>query len=141
MEAAANKLNMAVMAIPVEQARDVHIRMQAFKDKVDFIYVGTSGPIQPTLPIMSAEAQKMDIPVFNVEAQAVKDSLALASFGVDYVAVGKNAAKLTADVLRGQKISDLKPLYPKPDDHHGLINKKLAAKLNVMIPPFIEIVE
>lgn len=141
MKASAAKLDMSVIAIPVEQARDVQIRMQEFKNKVDLIYVGTSGPIQPTLPVISAEARKMHIPLFNVEEQAVKDSLALASFGIDYKAVGKNAAKLTADVLRGQKISELTPLYPTSEDHHGVVNQKLAAEFGIAIPANTEIVE
>jgi putative ABC transport system substrate-binding protein len=141
MKASAVCLDMSVIAIPVEQARDVQLRMQEFKNKVDFIYVGTSGPIQPTLPVISAEAQKMHIPVFNVDSQAVRDGLALASFGVDYVAVGRNAGKLVANVLLGKKISDLTPLYPKFEDHKGLINKKLAVKLGITIPSNIAIVE
>lgn len=141
MKASAAELDISVIEIPVEQARDVQIRMQEFKNKVDFIYVGTSGPIQPTLPVISAEARKMHIPVFNVEAQAVRDGLALASFGVDYTTVGRNAAKLTADVLRGQKISELTPLYPALRDHNGLINKKLATELGITIPSNIAIVE
>ena len=141
MKASAAELDMSVIAIPVEQARDVQIRMQEFKNKVDLIYVGTSGPIQPTLPVISAEARKMHIPVFNVEVQAVRDGLALASFGVDYTTVGRNAAKLTAAVLRGQKIRDLTPLYPIAEDHQGVINKKLAAELGITIPSNIEIVE
>lgn len=141
MKASASALDMSVIAIPVEQARDVQIRMQEFKNKVDFIYVGTSGPIQPTLPVISAEARKMHIPVFNVQAQAVKDGLALASFGVDYVAVGRNAGKLALAVLSGQKISDLTPLYPTHEDHYGVINKKLATELGITIPSNIEIVE
>lgn len=141
MKASAAEFDMSVIAIPVEQARDVQIRMQEFKSKVDLIYVGTSGPIQPTLPVISAEARKMNIPVFNVEAQAVRDGLALASFGVDYTTVGRNAAKLTADVLRGQEMSELTPLYPEPEDHHGLINKKLATELGITIPSNIAIVE
>lgn len=141
MKKSAAGLDMSVVAIPVEQARDVQIRMQAFKNNVDIIYVGTSGPIQPTLPVISAEARKMHIPVFNAEAQAVKDGLALASFGLDYNTVGKNAAKLTANILRGQKISELTPLYPKPEDHHGLINKKLAVEFGITIPSNIAIVE
>jgi putative ABC transport system substrate-binding protein len=115
--------------------------MQEFKNKVDFIYVGTSGPIQPTLPTIVAEARKMHIPVFNVDAQAVRDGLALASFGLDYEAVGRNAGKLAAAALHGQKISDLPPLYPTFADHHGVINKKLAEEFNINIPSGIEIVE
>ncbi|CAK8162482.1 putative ABC transport system substrate-binding protein [Candidatus Xenohaliotis californiensis] len=141
MKTSASDFNMSVIAVPLEQARDAQIRMKEFKNKVDFIYVGTSGPIQPTLPVISAEALKMYIPVFNVEVQAVKNGLALASFGIDYTTVGRNAAKLAADVLRGQKISDMTPLYPTSEDHCGVINKKLAIKLGITIPPNIEIVE
>lgn len=141
MKESAAAANMSLIAIPVEQARDVQTRMQEFRNKVDFIYVGTSGPIQPTLPVISAEARKMGIPVFNADSQAVKDGLALASFGVDYTTVGKNAAKLTAAILRGQKVSDLTPLYPAPEDHHALINKKIAAELKVTIPSNVEVVE
>ncbi len=141
MKASAAEFDMSVIAIPVEQARDVQIRMQEFKNKVDLIYVGTSGPIQPTLPVISAEARKMHIPVFNAEERAVRDGLALASFGVVYTSVGGNAAKLTADVMRGRKISELTPLYPTLDDHRGLVNKKLALELGITIPSNITIVE
>jgi putative ABC transport system substrate-binding protein len=137
----ASALDMSVIAIAVEQARDVPTRMQEFKDKVDLIYVGTSGPIQPTLPAIAAQARKMHIPVFNAEAQAVKDGLALASFGVDYTNVGRNAGKLAAMVLQGKKISNLTPLYPTAADHHGVINKKLAAEFGINIPSNIEIAE
>ncbi|HRE30538.1 MAG TPA: ABC transporter substrate-binding protein, partial [Candidatus Berkiella sp.] len=37
---AAKKINMEVVCIPVEHARDIPFRMQALKNKVDFIYVG-----------------------------------------------------------------------------------------------------
>lgn len=141
MKSSASEIGMSVVAIPVEQARDVPIRMQEFKDKVDLIYVGTSGPIQPTLPAIAAEARKMRIPIFNAEAQAVKDGLALASFGVDYVAVGRNAGKLATAVLHGQKINELEPLYPEIEDHHGVINKKLATEFSVNIPSGVEVVE
>lgn len=140
MKTSASELGMSVVPIPVEQARDVQIRMQEFKNKVDFIYVGTSGPIQPTLPTIAAEARKMNIPVFNAEEQAVKDGLALASFGVNYAAVGRNVGKLVAASLKGQNIKDLTPLYPTAADHHGVINQKLAMELGIHIPSGINIV-
>lgn len=141
MQAAASSSDMEVVAIPIEQARDVPIRVQKFQGKVDLIYVGTSGPIQPTLPAIAAEAQKMRIPVFNVEAQAVQDGLALASFGVNYEAVGRNAGKLVAALLNGKEICDLPPTYPSLEDHHGVINKKKAAAFGIKIPEHIEVVE
>ena len=140
MQNSAKKQGLSVLAIPVEQARDVQARMLAFKGKVDLIYVGTSGPIQPTLPAISAQARHMQIPVFNVEAQAVRDGLAVASFSVDYHAVGQNAGKLAAKILKGAKPSELTPLYPKDSDHQRVIHQRLAAELNLSLPNNAEIV-
>lgn len=138
---AATNQGMEVVAIPVEQPRDVPVRMQEFNHKVDLIYVGTSGPVQPTLPAIAAAAHKMHIPVFNAESQAVRDGLSLASYGVDYIAVGKNTAKLASAILSGKKQSELRPTYPNAADHHGVVNQKLAKEFDVVIPAGVEIVE
>jgi putative ABC transport system substrate-binding protein len=141
MRSAAAAVGMTIFAVPVDQARDIPVRMQEFKGKVDFIYVGTSGPIQPALPIVSSEAAKMGIPVFNVEEQAVRDGLALASCGVDYESVGRNAGKLVVQLLKGADIKTLKPLYPILQDHKCVINKKQAEKFAIKIPSDVTIVE
>jgi putative ABC transport system substrate-binding protein len=141
MSANASKLGMSVVAIPIDQARDISSRMQKFKGNVDFIYVGTSGPIQPALPVIAVEARKMQIPVFNAESQAVRDGLAIASFGVDYSAVGKSAGIIAAKILRGEKVCNITPLYPTVADHYGVISKKLSAEFSIKIPSNVEIVE
>ena len=127
-----------LLAIPVEQARDVSLRVQQFKNRVDLIYVGTSGPIQPSLPAIAASARKMNIPVFNVESSAVKQGLALASYGVNYRAVGRNAGKLAVEVLRGKNIREPTPIYPDVGDHKGLVNAKRARELGLIIPSDIK---
>ena len=132
LEESAKKTGMEVVAVPVDQPRDVPIRMQSFRDKVDFIYVGTSGPIHPTLPVIIAEADKMNIPIFNVNEEAVQNNQVLASFGVDYVQVGRNAGNIAAHLLRGEEI--LPPAYPSVKDHHGFISKKRAEHFGIKIP-------
>ncbi|MDR2794732.1 MAG: ABC transporter substrate-binding protein [Holosporaceae bacterium] len=134
MKDAAAKVGLSVVAIPVDQSRDIPMRMQEFRGKVDLIYVGTSGPIQPALPIIASEAQKMNIPVFNAEDQAVRDGLALASFGVSYESVGRNAGKLAAKILKGAAVKDLPPIFPQTKDHTCVVNKKLAEKFRIKIP-------
>ncbi len=141
MELSAAKFGMKVIAVQIEQARDVQIRMQEFNNKVDFIYVGTSGPVQPTLPVIAAEARKMHIPILNADAQAVKDGLALASFGVNYIAVGENTGRLAAATLNGVNIKEIKPIYPSIDNHIQLINKKLANEYGIDISANMNIVE
>lgn len=131
---AAAKSGMTVLALPINQARDVPMQMHFFKDQVDFIYVGASGPIQPTLPAIIAEADKMNIPIFNVNEDAVGKHQVLASFGVDYNKIGMNTGKLVAQILRGETVSNLPPVYASVEDHQGFISKKKAKALNIEIP-------
>lgn len=63
---ATHKQGLNVVAIPIDQSREIPFKMQLFKNKVDFIYVGASGPIQPALPAIAAVADQLSIPVFNV---------------------------------------------------------------------------
>jgi putative ABC transport system substrate-binding protein len=137
MNTAAARVNLSVVAIPIDQSRDIPIRMQGFNGKVDFIYVGTSGPIQPALPVIAAEAKKMAIPVFNAGDQAVKDGLALACFGVDYESVGANAGELVEKLIKCSSVKDLAPVFPKAEDHRCFVNEKLAIKFGVKVPPGI----
>lgn len=133
LEQAAEQANISVLAIPIDQTRDIAIRIKEFKHKVDFIYVGTSGAIQPALPLIAAEAKKMHIPLFNAEEQAVKDGLALASFGVNYISVGRNTAMLVHKILQQEDIANLEPTFPGKDDHIGFINANLANEFNIII--------
>ncbi len=134
MQEAALKENMEVVLVPIEQAKDVGHRMQAFKGKVDFIYVGVSGAIQPSLPAIVSLANKMQIPVFNADSDAVKNHQVLASYGVSYYQVGVNTATIIYQILQGKDISTIAPLYPKASDHHGFISKKVALKLGIPLP-------
>lgn len=133
MKSAAKPLNMEVVCIPIDHARDIPFRMQALKDKVDFLYVGVSGVIQPSLPAIVIEADRMNIPVFNVNEDAVKQHQVLASFGVSYYQVGVNTANLVAALLDNQPFHTLLPAYPKPSDHHGFISKKVAKRYGISL--------
>lgn len=134
MKKAADSEDMTVVAIPVDQPRDVPMRMQSFAGSVDFIYVGTSGAIQPALPAIAATATKMGIPVVNADEASVKSGMVFASFGVDYRQVGINTGELVAQVLRDIPVVELAPIYPKQKEHHGFINKTQSRKFNIEIP-------
>ena len=130
--------DMQIVAVPVDAARDVPVKMQGFKGKVDVIYVGTSGPIQPTLPAIVAEADKMNIPVVNADKDAVYKHQVLASFGVDYAKIGINTAELVSHILNGKPISELQPIYPGAKDHSGFVSAKRASMLNLKHAPDLD---
>lgn len=134
MQKAAAFYQMEVIALPIHQARDVPLVMQQFKGKIDLLYVGASGPIQPTLPVIAKHCHDMKIPLFNVHEEAVKKGLALASFGVNYEKVGHNTGVLIGQLLQGQAIEQLQPSYPAIQDHHGYINAEQAKLFGIAIP-------
>ncbi|MDR2068074.1 MAG: ABC transporter substrate-binding protein [Holosporaceae bacterium] len=140
MRSEAAAVGMDLIAIPVDQMRDIPIRIQELKGKADLIYVGASG-LQSALAVISGEAAKMNIPVFNMEEQSVRDGLALATFGVNYESVGRNTGKLVAKLLKGAAVKDLPPIFPKMEDHSCFINKKLAKKFGIKIPENATVVE
>lgn len=134
LKQAARTSHMQIVAVPIDQTRDIPIAMQQFNRKVDFIYVGGSGAIQPALPVIASESSKMGIPIFNMNEAAVKENMVLASFGVNYHQVGINAGKLIVGVLQGKSLASLAPQYPSTKDYQGFVSQKNAAKLGLSLP-------
>ncbi len=134
METAAKQESFSVLAIPIEHPRDIPARMAAFKGQVDFLYVGSSGPIQPSLPAIVATAETMNLPVINMNIAEAKEDKVLASFGVSYEKVGKNTGLLVAKILKGIKPSDAPILYPAAEDHEAFVSQKRAAAIGLVIP-------
>jgi putative ABC transport system substrate-binding protein len=140
LQEAAPKFGLSVVPIPADQLRDVPIRMQGVAGKVDCIYVGAGG-LLAVMPAIASEARKMNVPVFGAEDLAVREGLALASYGVNTESVGRNAGKLAAKLLKGVSVKDLPPIFPKKEDHCCVVNKKLAEKFGIKIPKNATIVE
>lgn len=123
-----------VMAVPVEHTRDIVVRMKLFKDRVDFIYTGSSGAIQASLPAIVSIAESMNLPLFNFNSEEVIMHNALASYGVSHKQVGANAAKIIHRVLHGEKPGTIPVIYPERADHAGFISKKRASRIGLDIP-------
>lgn len=134
MKQATQELHMELIAIPVAQSRDIHHAMEQLKDAVDCMYVGTSGTIQPALPLIAQCADSFGIPVINVNEDAVTAGLVVASFGVNYERVGANAGKLVEAILKGDPITQLQPIYPTLEDHVAYISTLRAEHLGMAIP-------
>lgn len=134
IEEATKKQGMSVMALPIDNPRDIPLRARQFKNKVDLIYVGASGPIQPSLPAIVAVADELKIPVFNVDPSAVQANQVLGSFAVSYHQVGVNTAKIIVRVLKGEKLVTISPIYPSLSDHRGFISQKKADQLGITLP-------
>ncbi len=138
LQEAAKLYNMEVVAVSIEHARDIPLRMHLFNGKVDLIYVGVSGPIQPSLPAIVAEADHMNIPVFNVNEEAVLKHYVVGSFGVNYRKLGYHIAAIIKRILHGEQIKDLDPVYPDLADFKGFISQKRAIQFGINLPPDLD---
>lgn len=134
LKESAKSLDIEVLAIPVEHTRDVVSRMRLFKNKADFIYTGSSGAIQASLPAIVSVAESMKLPVFNFNSEEVLEHNALASFGVSHKQVGANAAHIIDRIFKGEKPGNIKIIHPNNDDHAGFISKKRAENIGLKIP-------
>ncbi len=134
MEDATSKVGLKLMAIPIEQSLDIPLRMRGFKDKVDVIYVGLSGPIQPALPVIISNANDMKIPIINADPEAVYAHHVLGSFGVNHYQIGVNTGKLVEKILAKQLPQDIAPTQPLRQDHRGFISKPQMEKFKISIP-------
>lgn len=134
LKQAAKSHNIEIVAVGIDHQRDIPTRINTFKDKVDFIYVGTSGPIQPALPIIANYALKMNIPVINADRKAAEEDLVLASFGVDYKEIGINTGKIIIRLLKGTKVNEIMSIHPEPAQHRSYISAKNAKLLGISIP-------
>jgi putative tryptophan/tyrosine transport system substrate-binding protein len=138
MKQAADLHGMNVVAVPVEHARDIPLRMRLLNGKVDLLYVGVSGTIQPSLPAIVAEADRMKIPVFNVSEEAVFKHHVVGSFGLNYYKLGQRLAGIVKNILLNKQFNKPKLVYPKVSDFYGVVSKRKAQYFNIIIPDDLE---
>ncbi|MBN8827938.1 MAG: ABC transporter substrate-binding protein [Sphingobacteriia bacterium] len=131
LELAAKKLNMEVVKVGIDQQSDIPKRINILKNKVDLIYVSTSGPIQPALSVITSFADKNNIPVFNADAEAIKKHKVLGSYSVSFTTIGQNAGKIISKILNGQNINSISPIYPSKADHIAILSKKKMDLLKI----------
>ncbi|MDP4832472.1 MAG: ABC transporter substrate-binding protein [Rickettsiaceae bacterium] len=134
LKKSASSLEIDVIAIPIEHTRDVITRMKLFKNKVDFIYTGSSGAIQAALPAIVSIAESMKLPLFNFNSEEVIEHNALASFGVSHKQVGANAAHIIHRIFQGEKPGNIAIIHPSNADHAGFISSKRAKRIGIDIP-------
>ena len=134
MKLAAAEYGMGVIEVSVDHARDIPLRMEILNGKVDLIYVGVSGTIQPSLPAIVSIADRMKIPVFNAHENAVLKHYVVGSFGVNYYKIGNHVAEIIKRILHGENVKNIKIIYPKQADFQGFVSKKRAAQFGITLP-------
>ncbi len=134
MESAAAHHTMQVLAMPIEDSRNIQNIMQKFKNSVDLIYLGTSASIQNSISEIAHESDLLKIPIFNSDEEKVYSHQVFAAYTVSYYKIGLQTAKLALEILKGTKPENTNIFFPKLEDHSGYISKKKAEELGILIP-------
>jgi putative ABC transport system substrate-binding protein len=145
---------LSLVFVGVDHPRDIPLRVQSMEGKVDVLYVGTSGPIQPSLPAIASEARRIGIPIVNAGPEAVSEGLAVASFGVTYQAIGEKMGRHIATFIRANQsnqatesdasLAVMGANHPSPSDHRGTVSRSAAERYHAVVPdddPRIDVIE
>lgn len=106
----------------VAQAADVLL------SKVDCISNMTDNTVVSALAVVLDKANAKKIPVFGSEEEQVKNGC-IASAGIDYVQLGKQAGIMAAKILKGEKVENLP--YETLNQSSVTINKAVAESLGI----------
>lgn len=106
-ESLAGKYGFTIETVGVNTIADVPGATDSILGKVDCLSNLTDNTVVSALPTVLSKASERGIPVFGSEVEQVKIGC-LASEGIEYVALGKQAGKMAAKVLKGEaKASDM----------------------------------
>lgn len=109
----------------VAQAADVLL------GKVDCITNMTDNTVVSALAVVLDKANTKGIPVFGSEEEQVKNGC-IASAGLDYIELGKQAGVIAARVLKGEDINTIP--YETLKESKLTVNKTVCGKLGIKIP-------
>ena len=109
----------------VAQAADVLL------GKVDCISNMTDNTVVSALAVVLDKANAKKIPVFGSEEEQVKNGC-IASAGLDYIELGKQAGIMAAKVLKGESVSSIP--YETLKESKVTVNKTVCEKLGITAP-------
>jgi putative ABC transport system substrate-binding protein len=110
---------------------DVQAAAMSLAGKVDAIWIPTDNTATSAQDSIIKVCEEKKIPFFVADVTSVEKG-AIAAPGFSYYEIGKEAAKITARVLKGAKPADIPALKPKYTDLY--VNPSEAKRMGVTIP-------
>jgi len=130
----AKKLNIETIEYTISNSNEIAQIMNRIGKSVDAIFVPTDNTVVSCMPLVSQMASSNNLPVISSEPASVKNG-ALATYGIDYYELGKQAAIMAAEVLNNNSYTSNMPVkFVTDNDLKLFINKKVAEKLKIDIP-------
>ncbi|HEX9027321.1 MAG TPA: ABC transporter substrate-binding protein, partial [Clostridium sp.] len=135
LKAAASKQGLAVKEIGVTTVNEINQNLSSALGQIDVLYTPTDNTVASGYALVGKLCVEKNIPIIGAE-EAVVTKGGLASIGIDYYKLGKEAGFKAAEVLDGKKPSDVE--ITTLSEMSFTINTDVAKKLNITIPQDIE---
>ena len=135
LKAAAEKQGLAVKEVGVTNVNEINQNLASALGQIDVLYTPTDNTVASGYALVGKLCLEKNIPIIGAE-EAVVTKGGLASIGIDYYKLGKEAGEKAAEVLSGKKPSEVE--ITTLSEMSFTINTDVAKKLNITIPSDIE---
>lgn len=123
-----------VVESTVTNTSEVQQAAQYLADKVDVVYSPIDNTVASSMAVATEIFNNAKIP-FYVSADSMVQDGGLATYGIDYTVLGKETAKMVAQILGGADVSTMAVV--KMSDMNIYVNTKTADAIGVEIPQSI----
>ena len=130
----ADKNGYKVIESTVTNTSEVQQAAQYLADKADVIYSPIDNTIASAMAVASETFNNAKVP-FYVSADSMVQDGGLATYGIDYTVLGKETAKMVAEILEGADVSTMSVV--KMSDMNIYVNTTTADAIGVTIPDSI----
>ena len=131
LKAYAERNGMTVVEATVTNSSEVQQAVQSLVGKADAIFSPIDNTVASAMPVVAQVTRKAKIPMYVGADSMVKDG-GLATYGVNYVTLGRETAKMAAEILNGKKAGDLP--VKMITDFEIYLNLETAETIGVTIP-------
>ena len=131
LKAYAARNGMSVVEATVTNTSEVQQAVQSLVGKIDAIFSPIDNTVASAMPLVAQVTRNAKIPMYVGADSMVKDG-GLATYGVNYVTLGKETARMAAEILNGKKAGDL-PVR-MITDFEIYLNLETAEMIGITIP-------
>jgi len=131
----AAKRGIEIVESAAPTTNEVVLATRKLVGKVDAIYVPNDTTVVAALEAIVKVGQDVDLPIFAGETGAVERGV-IASVGLDYIAVGRVAGDMAADVLDGKPVGEIDAViaYNVVTEFKVYVNLKAAEAMGATVP-------
>lgn len=131
LKSAVEKEGLAVKEIGVTNVNEINQNLASALGEIDVLYTPTDNTVASAYSLVGKLCLDANKPIIGAE-EAVVMKGGLATIGIDYYKLGKEAGYKAAEVLDGKKPSDVE--ITTLSEMAFTINDDVAKKLNITIP-------